>query len=110
MIELTRKHVRKAIPQHKRELGELQACLVLTKELEGFKTDMRAQKTAGMIRAKIQAIERQHSKRVRLMSKAHYRLEGECIGKYWSGINKEKKLRDIIYSLRDENHLQKQEL
>lgn len=34
-----------------------------------------------------------------MTSKAHYRLEGETVSKYWSLINKGVKARDVIYAL-----------
>lgn len=39
----------------------------------------------------------------KIVSAARYRLQGETISKYWSQVNKEKKLRDIVYSLHTPN-------
>jgi len=58
---------------------------------------------AGPIRDKIVQLEQKKFQKAKNTTKTCFALEGETISKYWSNLNKERKQRDPIFSLRRPN-------
>lgn len=94
IVELARETAKRAVPKVKKQIRELQT------ELERAKNGgCVTQATKIAIQERIRSLEIKRDKDVRLSTRARYCLEGECVSRYWSAINREKKPREIIYSL-----------
>ena len=67
-------------------------------------TDLERMTKAGPVQDKITQLEQKRFQKAKNTTKMHFALEGETISKYWLNLNKEKKQRDPIFSLRKPNY------
>lgn len=99
LTKLARDRAKIATPKLEKEIRKLKADLKLTLA-NPMQTEEDLLSSAGILEARIEELEHRRHLKSRLTTAARDRLEGETISKYWSQVNKTKKPRDIIYSLR----------
>jgi exonuclease III len=98
-----------AIAQAKTAIPKITKSIILLKQEhqqivnDRTLTDLERMAKAGPIAAKITQLEQKKFQKAKNTTKTHFALEGETISKYWSNLNKEKKQRDPIFSLRKPN-------
>ncbi|THH14525.1 hypothetical protein EUX98_g9603 [Antrodiella citrinella] len=64
---------------------------------------------AGVLQEKLTQLAQKRHKKRRLDVATRNKLEGETISKYWSQVNKDKKLRDVIFALKKPEPLREDE-
>lgn len=97
--------VKEAIPKMEKKLKELRTKAGLMENDESFTTLQELQMSAALIRKEILELERKHYHKAKVSSAAKYGIEGDAINKYWLGISKERKPRDLIHELRHQDPL-----
>ncbi|KAE9382860.1 DNase I-like protein, partial [Gymnopus androsaceus JB14] len=99
LIEKARERSRQIIPGLVRQINETQL------ELDGvldniLLADPEKAEKAAKLHDKIAKLEQSRYSQMQKDQKARHKLEGEIPSRYWSNANKEKKPRDLIYTLR----------
>lgn len=82
------------------ELNDLQRRLNTLSHLPDFPENITAQQEAATLQARAESLEKRRCLQTKLSTTARYMINRERPSKYWTAINKEKKPRDIIYSLK----------
>lgn len=93
---------RVVIPKTEAKIRALQTQLEVIQydyELGNDHAEEEHQLTMALLQKRISELEKDRALRTRNATRAHHRIEGETIGKYWSSLSKERKPRDIIHSL-----------
>lgn len=97
---LARRRLKTKIPKLRAEISKLTEARNCIQKGRNFATDRQAQAEASAMQEQIMELERKRHARAQLSTTTHYNLNAENVSKYWSAINKERKPRDLFFSLR----------
>ncbi|TFY82529.1 hypothetical protein EWM64_g1481 [Hericium alpestre] len=95
-----RDHTRQDLGKMQTKINKLQEDVDKLTQNPDFATNHDLRKQEQMLVAEIQHLENKRRANARNTAKARYHLQGKEMNKYWTGLNKTKKHRDIIKCLR----------
>ncbi|EPS97590.1 hypothetical protein FOMPIDRAFT_1031963 [Fomitopsis schrenkii] len=98
--DVARERLKTKIPKMRAEIRKLTKARDATQGRPDFTTDRQAQEEASILQDRILELERRRHRLVQLATTTHYNLNAEQVSKYWSAINRERKPRDIFFSLK----------
>lgn len=101
VCDAARIRAKKRFPALEAQIEALAADMdhALNRDYASPEDEADACRLAAQIRHRINDLEKKRSWKARTTTKAHCRLEGETVSKYWSLINKGRTARDVIFSL-----------
>ena len=97
---IARNRMKEKIPKLKANIKRLQENLDQIKAEKDYETNPKKQHEAEIIQQRLFELEKKRYKDTKQATATHYELNAERVTKYWSAINKERKPRDVIYTLR----------
>ncbi|TFY58490.1 hypothetical protein EVJ58_g6390 [Rhodofomes roseus] len=97
---LARERLRTKIPKLKAATIKLQKAITDLSAEEDFEKNVSKQKEVDVLRERILGLERKRHGQAQAATTARYILNAECPSKYWSAVNKDKRPRDLFYSLK----------
>ncbi|TFY56439.1 hypothetical protein EVJ58_g7641 [Rhodofomes roseus] len=100
IVTLARNIMKKKAPKLDAAIKKLTTDINRIQSLPSYTEDPLLLTEADVLLDRIIQLERKRYQHIREATTARYALNAEAISKYWSSINKEKKPRDIIYSLK----------
>ncbi|TFY53337.1 hypothetical protein EVJ58_g9508 [Rhodofomes roseus] len=95
-----RNRMRTKVPRLKAAITAVSDMIRTVSAQTGFQEDPEKQREVGILRDRLRSLERSRHGQVQASTTARYVLNAECPSKYWSAVNRDKKPRDLFYSLR----------
>lgn len=96
---LAKARAKVAVPKMQQRINALKSDVKKTHNDKSMDEDQRIQHSA-MLEQEIENLETKRHNKARTASKAKDILEGEVIGPHWTGVNKARKPREMIYAIK----------